>query len=106
SFDKTLHRRAALRSNAVLACALRMLWRAHHYAIDAGADAWDFAVEIDEFRRAQVSHSELRWLLSQGYAVHALETASKGGKRRYHRTRCTSLADASCFIITDTGVEL
>ncbi len=106
SFEETLRRRSALQDNALLTKALEMLWQAYRYAARSGTDAWEFAVEIDEFRRAQVSNSELRWLLSQGYAAHAQETAPKGGKRRFRRVSSASLSDMSCFIIAEAGVEL
>ena len=106
SFKEALRRRAVLQDDALLSTALEMLSRAHRYAARSGVDAWEFAVEIDEFRRAQVSNTELRWLLSQGYAAHAKETASKGGRRRFRRASCASLSDLSCFIISKAGLAL
>jgi hypothetical protein len=106
SFEEALRRRSALRDNALLRTALEMLWQAYRYAARSGADAWEFAVEIDEFRRAQVSNSELRWLLSQGYAAHAQEKASTDGRRRFRQTPSASMTDASCFIIAEAGVAL
>ncbi len=104
SFEEALRRRSA--DNALLTAALEMLWRAHRYAADAGVDAWDFAVEIEEFRRAQITHSELRWLLVRGYAQHAVEVAATGGGRRFRRTVSMLLNEASCFVITETGRTL
>ena len=106
SFEEALRRHASLRDEALLTAALEMLWRAYRYAADSGLDAWEFAVEIDEFRRAQVSHSELRWLLSQGYAAHAIETASADGRRRFRLAHCGLLGASSCFIIAEAGVAL
>lgn len=106
SFEEALRRRSVTRDDALLTTALEMLWQAYCYAARAGADVWEFAVEIDEFRRAQVSHSELRWLLSQGYAAHAQETASTDGRRRFRRAPSASMTDMSCFIIAEAGVAL
>lgn len=106
SFEEALRRRAVIRNDALLTTALEMLWQAYRYAARAGADVWEFAVEIDEFRRAQVSNSELRWLLSQGYVAHAQETASKDGRRRFRRTPSAAMTDTSCFIIAAAGVAL
>lgn len=83
-----------------------MLWQAYRYAAHAGMNAWDFAIEIDEFRRADVCNSELRWLLSQGYATHASETAPGVGRRRFRRAPSTSLSETSCFIIAKAGLAL
>lgn len=105
SFEEAL-RRAVPLDDALLTAALEMLWRAYRYAADSGTDIWEFALEIDEFRRVQVSNSELRWLLSQGYVTHAEETASENGQRRFRRVPCMSLSDTSCFIIAEAGVAL
>lgn len=106
SFEEALRRRAVPLDDVLLTTALEMLWRAYCYAADSDTDAWQFAVEIDEFRRAQVSNSELRWLLSRGYATHAKETAPDDGRRNFRRAPCASLSDASCFIIAEAGVAL
>lgn len=105
SFDEAIRHRAAPPGNPLLTAALEILWRAHRYAADAGIDVWQFAVEIDELRRSRVSNSELRWLLSQGYATHAKETASEG-KRSFGRPSFALLGDASCFTLTQAGVAL
>jgi hypothetical protein len=106
SFEKALRRRSLLQDNARLSTALELLWSAYRYAARSGTDAWEFAVEIDEFRRAQVSNSELRWLLSQGYVAHAQETASKSGRRRFRHASGASLSNQSCFIIVEAGIAL
>jgi len=106
SFEKALRRRVVPLDDALLTTALEMLWRAYCYATDSNADVWEFAVEIDEFHRAQISNSELRWLLNQGYVAHAQETASEQGSRKFRRSPGTSLSNASCFVIADEGVAL
>ena len=106
SFQEALRRDAAPLGDAPLARALEMLWQAHRYAAHAGMNAWDFAIEIDEFRRAHICNSELRWLLSQGYATLANETASGVRRRRFRRAPSTSLNETSCFIIAKAGLAL
>lgn len=106
SFEKALRRRVVLLDGALLTTALEMLWRAYCYAADSNTDAWEFAVEIDEFHRAHISNSELRWLLNQGYVAHAKETATEGSRRKFRRAPGASLSNASCFIIADEGVAL
>lgn len=83
-----------------------MLSQAHCYAEHAGVDAWEFAIEIDEFRRARIGSSELRWLLSQGYAIHANETAPENGRRRFCQSLSISLNKTSCFTIAKAGIAL
>ena len=106
SFQESLRRHSESLDDAPLAAALEMLWRAYGYAVDVGVDAWDFAVEIGEFRRAQITNSELRWLLVRGYARHAEETTASGGGRRFRQVAATSLSDASCFVIAEAGLAL
>jgi hypothetical protein len=93
-------------ANPLLTAALELLWRASRYAADLGVDAWEFAVEMGELRRAHITHSELRWLLSRGYAEHAYETTAKNGRRRFGRLTTGSLSDNSCFVISDAGKGL
>jgi len=90
----------------LLAVALEILWRAHRYAADTSVDAWDFAVEIEEFRRAQITSSELRWLLARGYVRHAAETAASDGRRQFRQVAAASLSEASCFVISEEGLAL
>lgn len=104
SFQEALRRRSA--ENALLTVALEMLWQAYRYAADAGVDAWHFAVEIEEFRRAQISNNELRWLLIQGYARHAAETTASDGRRQFRQIAATSLSETSCFVIAEAGLAL
>lgn len=96
----------ALLDDASIARALEMLWQAHCYAMHAGMNPWDFAIEINEFRRADVCNSELRWILSQGYAAHASETSSEADRRQFHRETSMSLNETSCFIIAQAGLAV
>lgn len=106
SFQDTLCRHSASLDGTLLAAALEILWRAYRYASDASVDAWDFAVEIEEFRRAQITNSELRWLLFRGYARHAAETAASDGRRQFRQVAATCLSEASCFVISKEGLSL
>lgn len=106
SIQETIYSRSASPDERLLAAAFEMLWRAYRYALGAGLDAWDFAVEIREFHRSQISNSELRWLLVQGYARHAAEIASSDGKRRFRDASPATLGDDSCFVIAEAGLSL
>ena len=106
AFQESVCRRSASLDGTLLAAALEILWRAYRYAADASVDAWDFAVEIEEFRRAQITNSELRWLLIRGYARHAAETVTTNGRRQFRQIAATSLSEASCFVISEEGLAL
>lgn len=86
--------------------ALEMLWHAHRYALLANSDSWEFAVEIDELRRARISNSDLRWLLSQDHVAHAVETTASGSKRKFRRIASNAISERSCFVIAESGVAL
>jgi hypothetical protein len=43
---------------------LATLLQAREYALELGQDVWQFAVELDALRTANVSSSDLRWLAS------------------------------------------
>ena len=45
---------------------LALLWQAHEYALDAGADVWDFALESESLYAAKLTISDLRWLVAKG----------------------------------------
>src|SRR5208282_2606971 len=57
-----------------LIAGLSELLRAFDYATDAGGDVWDFAIEITELRSAGMTTSDIRWLVSKGFAQHGQET--------------------------------
>jgi hypothetical protein len=87
-----------------LSQALALLFRAYSYARDLGVDVWDFAVDWDEFRSANISKSELRWLLRQGLVQQADELISVTvRKRRFRLISSTAITGESCFIITEAG---
>jgi hypothetical protein len=105
SFQEARRCDAVLLGDAPIARAMEMLWQAHRYAMHVGMNPWDFAIEINEFYRADVCNSELRWILSQGYADHASETSSGAEKRQFHgESSSMSLSETSCFIIAKAGL--
>lgn len=91
--------------DAIPTAVLKILSRAHRYAVRAGMDDWDFAVEVSELRRAHISNSDLRWLLSQNLVKCANEMTSEG-KRRFLHAPIASISSTSCFVITEDGLEL
>jgi hypothetical protein len=84
--------------------ALCMLMQASEYAAELGQDAWNFAVELEVLRTANVSNSDLRWLASMSYIEHAVETTRLAdGGRNFRRTRPMIFPDGTCFVLTAAG---
>lgn len=82
--------------------ALRLLFRAYQFALDARANPWEFAVEIEEFQRMGVTKSDLRWLILKGLAVHAREVADPDYRNRnFCRFGKHSLPAGTCFVLSD-----
>ena len=106
SFQEAVRGVAVSIDDARQIAALEMLWHAHRYALLANSDFWEFAVEIDELRRARISNSDLRWLLSQDHVAHAVEITASGNKRKFRRIASNSITERSCFIIAESGVAL
>ena len=96
----------ALFGDAVILKAVHLLLRAYRLAAHARADAWDFAVEIGEFHRSGVTASELRWLVTQGFARHGEELAPGDACRRFRLGSSLGLSARSCFVLTDAGLSL
>ena len=85
--------------------ALGLLSRAYTFAQDAGADVWDFALEIDTLFSAGLTISDLRWLVAKRFAEHAQETSVYGGSHRSFRRGDGFFFDAStCVVLTPRAV--
>jgi hypothetical protein len=96
----------ALVGDAIILRAVHLLVRAHRLAAHAHADAWDFAVEIGEFHRSGVTASELRWLVTRGYARHGEELAPGAAGRRFRLGSTLGLTSRSCFVLTEAGLSI
>jgi len=96
---------ATIRGCEPLAVAVQMLWRARQYAQRAKCNPWQFALELDEFHRAGVCKSELRWLLMGGLVEHAQEVFdfAKPGRKFKKLPRHIVPANAS-FVLSDLGL--
>lgn len=92
--------------NANLRAGLALLWQAYRYAQDAGADLWDFALESDKLYEAELTISDLRWLVARGFVEHGQEKSFYGDP---HRSFCPSgdlkFEPTTCFVLTPEGVE-
>jgi len=60
---------------------LGLLSQADTLALDAGADRWDFALEIDRLFHADLTINDLRWLVAKGFAEHGLWPANASSER-------------------------
>jgi hypothetical protein len=85
---------------------LLLLYQAFTYAHDAGADAWDFALEIDKLYETGLTISDLRWLVAKGYAEHGQETSIVGDAHRsFRQSGGLNFSDMTCFVLTSKGGE-
>jgi hypothetical protein len=86
--------------------ALAVLLEAYEYAADLGVDVWDFAVELRELKKLQLTNGDLRWLVLKGYVEQACETTLAGEERRSFRTvRGLTFTKRTCFVITPAGLD-
>jgi hypothetical protein len=87
--------------------ALAELLRAYHLAHQQQEDLWQFAVGITGLQRAGLTDTELRGLVSRGYAEHALECTQPDSKTRcFRQVRNLKFTEDSCFVLTEAGCAL
>jgi len=87
---------------------LNCLQQAFDCAATLHHPTWEFAVESDYLRSAfALSQTEIRWLIGNGYAEHALEiTECDESTRRFRPLKSLTLPPHTCLILTETGAEL
>jgi hypothetical protein len=91
---------------ADLRTGLALLRQAYLYALDAGADLWDFALENDHLYRTGLTISDLRWLVAKGFVGHGQETSFYGDPHRsFRRSDGLNFVPTTCFVLTPKGVE-
>jgi hypothetical protein len=97
---------AAPQIDASLRAGLALLRQAHVYAMDAGADVWDFAVENDHLYATGLTISDLRWLVAKTLAQHGQETSFYGDAHRsFRRSAGLNFMPTTCFVLTPEGVR-
>ena len=97
--------RAAIRDREPIGVAAGMLLRAHQYAKQSGSNPWHFAVELEEFHQVGVSRSELRWLIVNGFALHAKEISVPNAPGRTFKCLAKhDLPTAVCFVLSDDAI--
>lgn len=84
---------------------LTMLEVAHRYAADLDRDIWDFAVEAGTLRSAGLTPTDFRWLVCQGYVLHARETTRPTeSARNFRHHGGLTFGRRTCFVVTDAGL--
>jgi hypothetical protein len=84
--------------------ALGHLRQAYICAQDAGADLWDFALEIGGLFDAGLTISALRWLVARGFAEHGQELSAYGGSHRlFRRGEGFFFEPTTCVVLTPDG---
>ncbi|MDR3639626.1 MAG: hypothetical protein P4L84_37850 [Isosphaeraceae bacterium] len=84
-----------------------ILHEASVLARKAGSDPWQFAVEIAELRGLGLRHSDLRWLVSEGYIEHAEEKTRPKDKRRvFLKVENFAFRPSTSFVLTARGEKL
>jgi hypothetical protein len=90
-----------------LGAALDQLARAQWYAASAGLDPWQFAVEMSVLVDMGLTPSDLRWLVTGGYAQHAYEiTDSAQSARTFSLGQNLMFNHKTCFTISPAGMAL
>jgi hypothetical protein len=83
---------------------LRLLAESRRYAEELKQDVWMFAVEIHELRAVHLTVSDLRWLILNSFAEHAVEKPIRASKSRtFSRVSDLTFSERSCFVLTDLG---
>lgn len=85
---------------------LRSLLAAHRQAQAHGMDTWQFAVEMEELRRAGLTFTNLRALVLDGIVAHAREKTTRCGQRVFVKEGPLTLGVRSCFRLTSIGVAI
>jgi len=84
-----------------------LLLAVQQYVSDAGADVWQFALEIDELRCVGLINSDFRWLLTRGFVEHAQEiTLPEGHERALRSLGALSVLTNTCFVLIDARIEI
>jgi len=98
--------RAAPLIDANLRAGLALLRQAYLYALDAGADLWDFALENDHLYETGLTINDLRWLVAKTFVQHGREVSFYGDPHRSFRpSDGLNFVATTCFVLTPKGVE-
>jgi hypothetical protein len=83
---------------------LGLLRQACTFAQDAGADLWDFALEIGKLFETGLTISDVRWLVAKQFAMHGQELSVYGAPHRSFRGGAGFFFDhTTCVVLTPSG---
>lgn len=86
---------------------LAPLLLATKYAQQVGSDPWEFAVEIDQLVALGLTPNDFRLLVRAGVVTHQREVTLEGENGRQFQTAGDlTYCERSCFLLTESGVEL
>jgi hypothetical protein len=84
--------------------ALVLLRQAYACAQDAGANPWDFAVEVGRLYETGLTRSSLRWLVAKRFAAHGQELSVYGAPHRsFQRGQGFFFDPRTCVVLTPGG---
>jgi hypothetical protein len=90
-----------------LRTGLALLWRAYICAQATGANVWDFAVRTGRLYEAGMNSSDLRWMITRGFAEHGQETPGRDHTNRtFLRTAGYFFNEHTCLVLTASGAAL
>jgi hypothetical protein len=92
--------------NEQLQNGMELLFRAYHYACETERDVWQFAVEWKELKRIGLASCDVRWLIAQGCALHAIEFERTGDDRMFRPATANELGKRSCFVLSESAHEV
>jgi hypothetical protein len=85
---------------------LARLEQARRYAGDVGADAWQFAVALDDLKAIGLTANDLRWLMIKLCVELATEIEPAGQQRQFRIPPACSMVAGACLVITPIGQNL
>lgn len=101
------HDRIANQLSAKLRGAMALLMEGTEYADRSGGSLWDFAVEIQQFRKLELTPNDLRFLVRLDLIAHASETTGpRGTSRQFRRTGQMFFTQRTCFVLTPQGLAV
>lgn len=90
-----------------LRAGLALLWRAHICAQATGANMWDFAQRTGRLYEAGMTTSDLRWMVTKGFAERGEEASAHDEPHRSFRgSNGYFFNNHDCLILTPSGAAL
>jgi hypothetical protein len=86
---------------------LALLMRALEYAQDVDRNRWEFAIGFEELQRVGLTTADCRWMVCKGWSELAKELMPHPGlPRRFRHDVGLAISPRSCFVLTDSGVQV